>query len=150
MLITLTRTLFPDRAEGSLLVGMQTFATLELPWRNDQPDVSCVPIGTYDLNPYESPVKGLVYRLHNPQLGVYGYGVVPPGGRSAVEMHPGNWVTDSLGCILVGRLRGQLINPKTDALEPAILQSQEAMTEFRHLLGNTVTHTLAIVAGVSS
>jgi Family of unknown function (DUF5675) len=129
---------------GSLFVSHSEFVTLELPWRDNAPDDSCVPVGDYDLIPYESATHGLVYRLDNPSLNVYGTGVVPEGGRFAIEMHSGNWAADSLGCILVGLSDGTLLNPATNKDEPAILDSDAAMDQLRLLLGTQTGHTLAI------
>jgi hypothetical protein len=65
--------------------------TLEKPWLNNQHSISCIPAGTYtalwnfmgDMNAYH-------YELQN----------VP--GRTGIFMHPGNFVVDSEGCILLG------------------------------------------------
>lgn len=64
--------------------------TLELPWRGNETDVSCIPAGTYRCEPFLSPTKGKVFKL----IGVH--------GRTNVELHSGNVMSDSLGCILVG------------------------------------------------
>lgn len=64
--------------------------TLELPWRLNQLDRSCIPAGRYGCEPWTSPTKGRVVRLLN----------VP--GRTNVLLHKGNVMGDSLGCILVG------------------------------------------------
>lgn len=145
MLLTLTRLISDTtHTEGSLLVAGETFATMELPWRDDLPDVSCVPAGEYELYPYLSPEKGLVYRLHNPALKVIGIGAVPPGNRSAVEIHNGNFPRQSLGCILIGRRPGILLDPKTDTQEPAILESDAALSDLRRLLTAVGSHSLLI------
>lgn len=54
----------------------------------------------------------------------------PGVARSAVLIHAGNRVEQTLGCILVGKRRGELGG------EPAILESREAMSELRSLIGN--------------
>lgn len=64
--------------------------TLELPWRNNKSNVSCIPEGTYHVRRYASPSKGQVFLLED----------VP--GRSYIEIHAGNFYTDIEGCILVG------------------------------------------------
>lgn len=55
-------------------------------------DIS-IPVGTYKVTLYQSPTKGLVPLLHD----------VP--NREMIEIHWGNYETDSLGCILVGMER---------------------------------------------
>ena len=126
---------------------LMIFATMELGWNDDKPDESCVPVGTYQVRPYLSPEKGLVYRLHNPELKVIGWGEVPAGYRSAIEIHPGNWARQSLGCILVGLAAGELADPTTRVLTPAVLDSDNAMIRLRRLLGPAMTHTLSIELG---
>lgn len=69
--------------------GLQLF-TLELPWRGNQPNISCVPEGTYRVTKYQSPTKGPVLLLHD----------VP--GRTYIEIHAGNFIRQIEGCVLVG------------------------------------------------
>lgn len=67
------------------------FKTLELPWRNNQRRVSCIPHGTYQLIKHTSPKFGICYWVQD----------VP--NRSEILIHKGNYRTDILGCILAGR-----------------------------------------------
>lgn len=64
--------------------------TLERPWLNDQTDVSCIPAGTYQCIPHNTPAKPDCWEITG----------VP--GRSAILFHAGNTIADSEGCILVG------------------------------------------------
>lgn len=66
------------------------FDTLELPWRNNAPRVSCIPAGRYDLVKRNSPKYGDHFHVLN----------VP--NRSYILIHHGNYNRDTLGCILVG------------------------------------------------
>lgn len=77
---------------GVMLVdGRPFFTTLELPWKNNQNDISCVPAGTYKcVRTFSNHFKKDVFMLQN----------VP--GRSAVEIHVGNKVEDIRGCIAIG------------------------------------------------
>ncbi len=65
---------------------------LELPWKDNKKNVSCIPDGSYWVEKYLSPTKGrgIVFQFSN----------VP--GRSNVQIHKGNYYTDILGCILPG------------------------------------------------
>ena len=82
--------------------GLSMFS-LELPWYDNAPYYSCVPCGQYICRPYSSAKYKDVYALDN----------VP--GREAILIHIGNWagdsrlgyITNSLGCILVGLAYGQ-------------------------------------------
>ena len=55
-----------------------------------------IPVGTYKVTLYNSPVHGLTPLLQD----------VP--GRTMIEIHEGNWEFNSKGCILVGSCRDNL------------------------------------------
>jgi hypothetical protein len=77
---------------GTLLVeGTPFCATLELPWKGNAPDVSCIPVGTYPVALLSSA------RWGRPMPHIQN---VP--GRSAIEIHIGNFLQDTDGCVLVG------------------------------------------------
>lgn len=92
--LTLNRVTFaPDCPTYGVLLsqGFPLCVTLELPWKDNAHDVSCIPPGDYRVTKFNSPSKGPVFLLHD----------VP--NRSMVEMHVANTVNDLLGCIGVGR-----------------------------------------------
>ena len=105
----------PPRALCSLglllVVGLQ-LDSMERPWIEDpqggvggDPDVSCVPPGTYDLVLHDTAEHPKTWALVNPALGIYHEpGDIPPGerGRFACLIHPGNWAWESAGCVLPG------------------------------------------------
>lgn len=64
--------------------------TLELPWKNNERKVSCVPVGEYIVVPRVSQKYSKHLHLSN----------VP--NRDLILIHQGNYHTDILGCILVG------------------------------------------------
>ena len=64
--------------------------TLELPWLNNQQDKSCIHSGMFTWFKRTSPKNGAVIQLEN----------VP--GRTYVQIHAGNYVSQTAGCILVG------------------------------------------------
>lgn len=63
--------------------------TLERPWLNNTPRISCIPVGTYRCKRVKSPTFGDTFEI----LGVE--------GRSALLFHWGNFVRNSRGCVLV-------------------------------------------------
>lgn len=83
--------------------------TCELPWKNNDHQTSCIPIGNYRVTKFESPTKGSVFLLHD----------VP--NRSMIEIHAGNTIHDILGCICIGSAMGHIGNL------PAVLHSQSAL-----------------------
>ena len=64
--------------------------TLELPWKDNKTQVSCIPTGAYNLKRYSSEKFTNVYSIPG----------VPD--RSYILIHSGNYYTDIEGCILVG------------------------------------------------
>jgi hypothetical protein len=64
--------------------------TLELPWKNNQRKISCVPKGTYKVVKRNSPKYGAHFHL------------LDVANRDFILIHHGNYFTDILGCILVG------------------------------------------------
>lgn len=79
-----------------------TCKMLELPWRDNRPNLSCIPAGEYECRFVHSPKYGPIYQIMN----------VP--GRTHVLMHWGNvagdkllnYRTHSAGCQLLGRYHG--------------------------------------------
>jgi hypothetical protein len=124
-----------DGTFGQLyLSGVGTVQTGELPWRNNAPDFSRIPIGTYVLHQFDSPRLGLVLRFQN----------VP--GRTLVDLHRGNWCGDTLkgyrsdveGCVIVGTARGVLLG------QMAVQDSEAAMeTVLKWLTNDDLTLTVA-------
>lgn len=66
-------------------------ATLELPWRNNMPRVSCIPKGEYK-----------VIRRHTAKYGKH-FHITGVQGRSYILIHTANYFYNLLGCIGVGR-----------------------------------------------
>lgn len=67
-----------------------SLATLELPFLDNKKNISCIPLGIYDIHQVLSPKFGRTYEIKN----------VP--NRDSVLFHTGNKLQDSHGCILVG------------------------------------------------
>ena len=77
-------------------------ATLENPWRDNKPVVSCIPSGVYKLD------KDRAGRFYDAYKERWGYDYVPMirdgevPGRSQILFHAGNDVSHTSGCILLG------------------------------------------------
>lgn len=73
--------------KGTVLMKCKT---LELPWKNNEFQKSCIPSGTYNVVPRTSPKFSKHYHILD----------VP--NRTYILIHTGNYHTQILGCILVG------------------------------------------------
>lgn len=67
-----------------------SFKTLELPWKENQRRISCIPYGNYKAIKHTSPKFGECLWIKDVE------------GRSEILMHKGNYKKDTLGCILCG------------------------------------------------
>ena len=105
---------------GYLVFGGDYIHTLELPWRNNQPNFSCIPSGKYSMRMRISPRYKKCYQIEGVR------------GRSHILLHHGNTAgdrtiglrTSSAGCVLLGSRRGVLYGQK------AVLASRTARTRF--------------------
>lgn len=126
--------------EGTFSVGTLTdgdtkldaWNWIELPWRDNEPDMSCIPPGIYRARiKHSDHFKRDVYLLEG----------VPD--RSFVEMHPANWAGDTSlglysdlrGCAAPGIARGELTPPRRTSPQRAILQSNRAFEQFMRACG---------------
>jgi hypothetical protein len=69
--------------------------TLELPWADNENRRSCIP---------PRPGEEIAYKAKRHESPRYGETLYLPGvpGRSEILIHAGNYISDTLGCILVG------------------------------------------------
>lgn len=123
---TLGEMLFPDGT---------TFKTVELPWKNNQQRVSCIPEGEYKLVQRLSPIvertsKGR-YRM--------GWEVTNVPNRTFIMIHIGNSAKDFLGCIGVGTGYGSFADSK------GVTNSRVAFNTFMEKMKTSTNWTLKIV-----
>lgn len=142
MNITLKRTQFLANCtmgQISLTDGTVIYS-LELPWKDNQKDISCVPPGVYNLIPYTSPKHDSTWYLENESLGVGGNGAE----RSFCEIHSANWASQLEGCIALGLQHSPMYNPQEGEIVPAVEDSMLAINRIKNVLGigsngNTLT-----------
>jgi hypothetical protein len=79
-----------DCTLGRLSYGDYQCFTLELPWLDNKPNVSCIPRGVYQCKKIVSPSLGECINIQ----GVF--------GRTYIRIHKGNFTKQIQGCILVG------------------------------------------------
>ena len=97
----------------------EVFCTLELPWRDNRRNISRIPPGEYDAIKYYSPKfkRTVILLLDVPE-------------RTGIEIHPGNTIKDTTGCILVGSAWGEINNDNN----PDVTGSKQAMDRLLYLL----------------
>lgn len=66
-------------------------ASLELPWLDNEKNISCIPSGIYAVEKVDSPKFG---------QGTFHIKNVP--NRSSILIHPGNFTRQIKGCVLLG------------------------------------------------
>ena len=89
--------MFTDKSTiGELFVNGERFCdTLELPWKDNQRSISCIPEGEYPVRirlPRESATRDYMHLL-----------VKDVKDRDYILFHIGNTAKDTRGCILVGQ-----------------------------------------------
>lgn len=99
-----------DVTLGTIRFGKEIIFTLENPWKDNKPYVSCIPEGRYEAIQHLSPKFGRSFYIRE----------VP--NRTEILIHPGNREKDTKGCILLG----QSVN-KTREEEPFIGYSRRAL-----------------------
>ena len=95
--LLLLRDTFTDESTiGELFLNGERFCdTLELPYRDNQKSISCIPTGEYKVRlrlPRESATRHYIHLL-----------VKDVKDRSHILFHRGNTAKDTRGCILVGQ-----------------------------------------------
>jgi len=153
MRLTLVRYSYSETETMGVLYAppLKPFHTMEQPWvgsadyPSGKPFNSCIPEGEYDLIPYERANGQKVWAMVNESLGVYFAKAdrTDENQRFKCLIHPGNIVSHSSGCLLVGLRRGLLGN------ELVVLKSGfrmgYALELLTRLLGEMSTgHTLEI------
>ena len=104
-----------DRTYGTLQEddGTVLCQTFEWPWADNQHGISCIPAGTYTA-----------FRFDSPHLGYTLFQLRDVPGRSGIDIHIGNRLRDTEGCVLLGVSRGTLDG------EDAVLGSRTAFAAF--------------------
>ena len=106
--IAVLRTYESTKTEGLLVTpsGLQ-MTTLERPWLDNAPNISCIPDGDYEV--------------HRDKHGRHTwFRVLDVKGRTAIEIHEGYKVEHSQGCILLDLIELQDLLLETKG-EPFIL-----------------------------
>lgn len=101
--------------------------TLELPWRDNDRNVSRIPPGEYEIAATLSPRFGRTWEIKD----------VP--NRSAILFHAGNTANDTQGCVLVGARYGVTVGASR------ISESIDGMGWFHTYLKGVQTAKLEVI-----
>lgn len=93
---------------------LYNFVTLELPWKDNQRRISCIPEGEYKAV--------ATFRSSN---GQYALWLTDVPGRSEIMMHTANWTSEILGCIAPG------VRHEGSGAGVHVVFSREAMDKIR-------------------
>tara|TARA_B110000967_G_scaffold292_1_gene279 strand:- start:2780 stop:3220 length:441 start_codon:yes stop_codon:yes gene_type:complete len=115
------------------MVGPSGFRyyTVERPWVNNEPMVSCIPEGTYTLRQRKS---GVVTRSSGGKF-TSGWEVTNVSGRTFIMIHPANWPSQLHGCIAVGLKLAPMQDPKGKSFM-GVQSSRKAFTDLMKVLGD--------------
>ena len=131
MVLILSRTYFPDGTNGKLeCKGKSICNTIELPWRENEKRVSCIPEGKYFIEKRYS--KKFKWHLE----------VMEVKDRSLILFHPANNAQQELnGCIA----------PVTKLSGPGLgLQSRQAFAKLKNLVYRALDSTETVLLIIKS
>jgi len=123
---------------GLVFINREFFCfAMELPWRDNKRNVSCIPTGKYLCTWHRSPRFGWTYIVND------------VNGRSFILFHSGNvagdvslgFKTHSNGCLLLGKRLGSLFN------QLATLISKPMINKFIQKMGKE-PFELEVVDGI--
>mgnify|MGYP003676508684 CR=1 FL=1 len=124
--LLLIRDMFTDKSTiGELFVNGERFCdTLELPWKDNQRSISCIPEGQYKVRirlPRESATRDYIHLL-----------VKDVKDRDYILFHIGNSAKDTRGCVLVG------IGTEQDFVKNSTLAMELLVKEILNLGGENI------------
>jgi|TARA_Y100000310_G_scaffold202996_1_gene203258 hypothetical protein len=120
---------FTDRTLGQLHHQDKTWWTIERPWLDNQPNVSCIPTGTYPLE-----------RVDSPRFGPRMWQISRVPDRTHILIHVANTADNVMGCVGLGTgLYGDLAG---------VASSRNAITAFYDLTSKSENYSIIVIDGV--
>jgi hypothetical protein len=108
---------------------IKEFHSMELPWLDNQQNISCIPTGNYKAVIHYSPTFGKCLWIKDVE------------GRSEILIHAANFFYDLRGCIGIGK---DLYDIDGDSYID-ITSSRDSLTELMELLDNQTVVDIDIV-----
>jgi hypothetical protein len=108
---------------------IKEFHSMELPWLDNQQNISCIPTGNYKAVIHYSPTFGKCLWIKDVE------------GRSEILIHAANFFYDLRGCIAIGK---DLYDIDGDSYID-ITSSRDSLTELMELLDNQTVVDIDIV-----
>lgn len=118
-----------QETQGHLIAGYFMCCTLERPWLDNQPMVSCIPAGTYTLK-----------WAFQADLNEWHYEVQDVPGRTGIFLHEMNYVNQVEGCIGIGQAFADINGDG----EPDVTNSRATVAAFEALFPGHPDLTLTI------
>lgn len=104
--------------------------SIERPWRDNAPNVSRVPNGTYSVVPWVSPSRGPVWALIGGTVSPYIEDVPDRAKRWGVLIHIANYPFNVEGCLGLGSSYAE----ESDKGGPAVWSSTKTIDLWRNLV----------------
>ena len=108
---------------------IKEWESLELPWKNNQQNISCIPAGNYKGILHISPTFGPCIWIKDVE------------GRSEILIHYANFFYDLRGCIAIGK---DIVDIDGDSFID-VTSSRDSLTELLELLANQTVVDIDIV-----
>ncbi len=141
MKLTLQRFLQDDDGTfGILTIGELQLYTVEREWRDNEPNISCVPADDYEMVPHSGKYAD-TWALVGETVSHY---PETSAARSTCVFHVGNRWMDVRGCVAIGTWFGVIKGIR------AVVHSRDAMAVFRQALRDTGPHTITIIDSMDS
>jgi hypothetical protein len=120
---------------GVLTFGEFTCYTVERPWEDNEPFVSCIPDGDYYLHSHSSPRFGDTVIIYGGTVAPY---TQTGFERSGILVHPANTADELKGCIGLGDSFGTVYG------KHAVMNSRKTVAAFLELINNNEIYNLEI------
>jgi hypothetical protein len=109
-------------------LGDEHWYTVERPWLDNAPNVSCIPTGYYEME-----------KVNSPRFGPDTWEIMDVPGRTHILIHAANWSKQLEGCIALGR--GLFANLD------GVTNSRNAVRDLERITSEVESMTLTIVQG---